>query len=143
MKTFFTAVLLALCPFSNTQAHSGHIKHNMILLGEREVFASHIVYKRPHHYQVLVSLKFDEATQAAYLAAKKAHPQALFILLLDPMEIGKIKDQESLVGSLTYQVDGGESQVLLPEVAVPKERFEVLYLEELDFIPEPEPHSHP
>lgn len=53
-KTFIPGALAALIFFAAAGfAQSDHrAKHSLILFGENEIFASHIVYKVPHNYQV-------------------------------------------------------------------------------------------
>jgi hypothetical protein len=108
-----------------------HAKHGMILLGESEIFASHIVYKEPHNYQVLLSVNLDENTKAAYLAAKRAAPQGLFVMLLDPLDIKEIAAQDVLTGSIFYRDESGQRRVVAPNVTVPKNNFHVIYFDEL------------
>jgi hypothetical protein len=43
--------LITICLGSfNASAHDHHVKHNMVIFGEDQVYASHIVYKVPHNY---------------------------------------------------------------------------------------------
>ena len=79
ISVFMTAVLILISPFASaSQSHrqhpEWHVKHNMILVGETEIFASHIVYKVPHNFQVILKIKFDPATLATYRTARAEHP---------------------------------------------------------------------
>jgi hypothetical protein len=108
-----------------------HVKHGMILLGESEVIASHIVYKTPHNFQVLMSLKLDQATNSLYLKARADHPKSTFILLLDPIDIEEITSLPSLSGAIFHRDEQGQRHEIAPNVTLRRENFEVLYFDEL------------
>src|SRR5687767_9298112 len=59
---------------SSVQAHdhpADHVKHNMVVYGSpAETYASHIVYKVPHNYQVILKIRFDLQTQEIYRQAR-------------------------------------------------------------------------
>jgi hypothetical protein len=108
-----------------------HSKHNMILLGEGPVFASHIVYKEPHNYQVLLQLNFDADTSAKYIAARKENPSFLFIYLLDQMNIKDVATAESISGTILYEDTSGVRHVVISNVSLAKDYFKLLYFDEL------------
>lgn len=108
-----------------------HVKHNMVLLGTTEVFASHIVFKRPHNYQVILKINFDEAAQTAYLREREAHPQDQMIFLLDEMDIKDIQSHNAIVGTL-IRVDSKRQRIPILESIILKGRnFSVLFFNEL------------
>lgn len=111
--------------------HSGHAKHNMLVFGTDEIFASHLVYKRPHNYQVILTLNFDQETRAAYLIFRQNRPFALVKFLLDHSDIAKIESMEALTGPLLYEDEAGKNQEILPNISIPRKDFKILYLEEL------------
>jgi len=127
--------LLALVLFYSATAfahdHAQHPPHNMILLGTQEVFASHIVYKQPHNFQVILQLQLDNAAKEAYLKSKAEHPESLHIFLLDPMDIKEISSQTSISGKLLYEDSEGNRQTILEGVVLPKDRFKVIYFDEV------------
>lgn len=132
MKFIMTTLSLVLISLSGySQDHSHHPKHNMILMGENQIFASHIVYKEPHNYQVLLQIDFDEVTRETYLASKKLHPDDLFILLLDPMDIKDITLQASISGTLLYENPDGQRTQVITNVFIPKENFKIIYFDEI------------
>ncbi len=106
-------------------------KHNMILLGEAEVFASHIIYKEPHNYQVILQLNFNSEDQRAYLDAKKANPNSLFFLTLDHMDISKISTSQAISGSIYFEDPGAQKHLLIPKVILAKNEYRVLYFDKL------------
>lgn len=125
--------IMALNP-SLTFAHDAHVhhaKHNMIMLGEKEVFLSHIVYKVPHNYQVVLKITLDDASFQEYLNAKHAAPDDLFILLLDPMDISKISEASSISGSILAEDKQGIRKEILPNVQIEKKNFQIVYFDEL------------
>ncbi len=129
IMTLFSLVLISLAGYA--QDHSHHPKHNMILMGESQVFASHIVYKEPHNYQVLLQIDFDKVSLDTYLAFKKLHPENLFILLLDPMEIKNIASQDSISGTILYENADGQRTQIITNVFIPKENFRIIYFDEV------------
>ncbi|MDZ4661982.1 MAG: hypothetical protein SGJ18_10240 [Pseudomonadota bacterium] len=108
-----------------------HPKHNMILLGEGPVFASHIVYKKPHNYQVILELNLDDDTRAEYRKLKARHPAELFIFLLDSMDINEIATASSISGDILYENTQGARHVVIPNITITKEKFKIIYFEEL------------
>src|SRR4051812_45565102 len=68
--------------------HTTHFaKHNMVLFGDSEVFASHVVYKVPHNYQVVLQLVLLNSEKLKLDEARAAFPNDSFFYLLDPMDI--------------------------------------------------------
>lgn len=120
-------------------AHEHHAKHNMVVVGENEIFASHLVYKVPHNYQVLLEIHLSGETHAKYLAARRENPNSLMILLLDSMDISKIQSAETLTGTLYVEDPDGERREVDARVRLGKDRFRVLYF---DRVPESLVGSH-
>lgn len=108
-----------------------HPTHNMVLFGKTEVFASHIVYKEPHNFQVILSLNLDQATKKAYLDSKNINPSDLQILLLDPMDIENIRNLSQISGKLLTENSKGERQIIVENVIIVRQNFEVVFLGEL------------
>ena len=120
-------LLFFISSFSYGQ-HQHHPKHNMIMMGEGEIFLSHIVYKVPHNYQVLLEIKLDAESRKAYISSKKAYPDQLHILLLDHMDISQIGTMETLSGAMLRE--SGEIRIeILKRVEV--ESFKLIYLDEV------------
>ena len=131
MKTRFIALLLALSTASHAADHGHHVKHNMILLGEREVFASHIVYKVPHNYQVILKINLDAQTLPLYQGQKETHPRAQFIYLLDHMDISEIAIAESISGTILREDEQGNRVQLASGVKLAREDFEIVFFDEV------------
>jgi hypothetical protein len=117
--------------FAEGMDHAQHAKHNMVLFGESEVFASHIVYKEPHNYQVILKIKLDAHHQALYLAERSQHPKDQFIYLLDPMNIKDIESAAAISGTISRMDASGVRREIAPNVVVTRENFEVIYFDEL------------
>ena len=113
-----------------TVGHEHHAKHNMILFGESEIFASHIVYKVPHNFQVLLKLKLSAEIKQTYLNEKSLHQQDQFILLLDTMDISKIKEADQISGQILRENPSGK-QDPIGEIELTREKFQVIYFDEL------------
>lgn len=111
--------------------HQHHPPHNMVVFGVDEVFASHIVYKTPHNYQVEMAVTFPTEVQAAYRAARSAHPNDTFIFLLDSMNIAEIARQERLTGAL-FRLDADDQRFdIAPAVALERNAFRIVFFQEL------------
>jgi hypothetical protein len=135
MKFILTTLSLVLISLSShSQDHSHHPKHNMILMGESQIFASHIVYKEPHNYQVLLQIDFDEITRETYLSFKRLQPEDLFIFLLDPMDIKDIASQASISGTLLYENPDGQRTQIITNVFIPKNNFKIIYFDEVRYL---------
>lgn len=114
-------------------AHEGHshAKHNMVLFGENQIFASHIVYKVPHNYQVILSLTLSQEDRDAYLAARRDHPSDQFIYLLNTMDIKDIATQKIISGPVFYLDSEGNKHEVIPSMKVSNDNFKVIYFDEL------------
>lgn len=134
MKFFIliTATILTLISLlSSAQDHTGHTKHNMVLFGESQIFASHIVYKVPHNYQVILELKLDPMALQEYLKTKSENPSHQFIFLLDPMDISEIKNLDSISGSILHEDTSGQRSSVVPKVTIAKNNFKIIFFDEL------------
>ena len=111
--------------------HQHHPPHNMILLGTTEIFASHIVYKQPHNFQVILKIQFDEKTKVAYQTARDENTESLFIFLLHSMDISQIQTMESISGKLLFEGPDGQRNIILENVVIDKDHFKVVYFDEV------------
>src|SRR4051812_41958562 len=101
---------------------SSHAKHNMILFGENEVFASHIVYKVPHNFQVILSLNLDSHDLKEYHDARAANPDSQFIYLLDEMNIKDINSVDLIRGRLMYIDSNDQKHEVIKDLVLTKEK---------------------
>lgn len=138
MKTFFrismVIALLVTVITAFATDHGGHhaqVKHNMILYGENEIFISHLVYKAPHNYQVILKVQFPENVRERYFETKKAHPDDTYIFLLDKMHIADIGGLESITGTLARTDSEGVKTVLAESVKVDKADYKIVFFNEL------------
>ena len=138
MKTLFkiSMIVAALVSVITASAadHDGHhsgVKHNMILYGENEIFISHLVYKAPHNYQVIVKVQLPENVRERYFETKKAHPDDTYIFLLDKMHIADIGGLESITGTLTRTDNQDAKTVLVSGVKIDKADFKIVFFNEL------------
>ncbi|MGE0174971.1 MAG: hypothetical protein AB7T49_19415 [Oligoflexales bacterium] len=111
-------------------SHDHHARHNMVVYGVDEVFASHIVYKQPHNFQVILRINFSAPVLDAYRTARSEHPSDTYIFLLDPSDISQIGSATSLKGSLSRSNEEGQ-QVIAPEVTLDRNDFQVIFFQEL------------
>lgn len=108
-----------------------HVEHNMLLFGETEIFASHIVYKVPHNFQVILKLELPANIRELYLRERKLHPTETFIYFLDRMHIGDIGQASAIAGNIFRKNDAGEKVYLARDVRLPRESFAIVYFNEL------------
>ncbi len=111
--------------------HHHHPKHNMLIYGFEEIFASHVVYKAPHNYQIILSLTLTDDVKTAYIRGRATHPDESLFLLLDEMDISKIREMDSLSGTLQRETSSGERETLATGVVITKDNFKILFFNEL------------
>ncbi len=130
---FLTLALLSLIGSSSfAQDHSHHAKHNMVLFGKPGGFyASHIVYKSPHNFQVILKINFDATSEAKLATEMTAYPKAPFIYLLDPMDISDIQKSPSISGQVFRRAEDGSKQVILNSISLNPNEYSVVYFDEL------------
>lgn len=138
MKTLLKIVIavaaLVLITATSAAEHSGHhsqVKHNMILYGENEIFISHLVYKAPHNFQVIIKVQFPENIRELYLDSKKDFPGDSYIFLLDKMHIADIATLDSIAGTLTRTNGEGVKTVLAENVRIDKADYKIVFFNEL------------
>jgi len=116
----------------NALAHDAHhAKHNMVLFGQAEIYASHIVYKVPHNFQVILKLYPDKQTKEKYLADFESHPNDQFILLLDKMDISQIESANQVSGTIFRTDDQGKKVTVVESVSLEKSQFKIIFFDEL------------
>lgn len=129
-KNLVYLVMLCLSMPAHAQSHL-HPKHNMLLYGQDEIHAYHLVYKSPHNYQVILSVQFNDEVKKVYQSARQEFPKQELVLLLDSMDISKIGDATLLEGALLRQDDTGKKVILDPKVVLTKKDFKILFFDEL------------
>jgi hypothetical protein len=127
---FFTAVF-AFTVAGASFASDHHVKHNMVLFGEDEIFASHIVYKVPHNYQVILKVRFSEEIKEKYLATRRNNPERLLIFLLEPTDISQIEDRKGLSGSILIEDEKGKRTEVVRGVTLSSADYQVFYFNEV------------
>jgi len=131
MKHILALFILVFSAYSLAQDHSHHVKHNMVMYGESEIFLSHLVYKVPHNYQVILKIELPTEVRERYLAEKKAHPQDRFIFLFDHMCIEDIAEAEYVVGEIFRKDALGNKIVLEASLQLMKENYKIVFFNEL------------
>lgn len=117
---------------ANALAHGDHYaKHNMVLFGKAEIYVSHIVYKVPHNFQVILKLELDKKTKEKYLPELDSHPNDQFIFLLDNMDIKKIESASRISGAISRTDEQGKKVILAENVSLEKTQFKVIFFDEL------------
>ncbi len=124
-----------LCIFTSATIHAAdHPTHNMILLGSHEIFASHIVYKEPHNYQIILKINLAGAHKDVYLKARADFPKNLQIFLINPMNLKDIKNVSEISGVLLTEFPDGRRQILSEQITLMLNSFEVVYFDELPLL---------
>ena len=131
IRTVTLALSLIVSSFALAQDHHHHVKHNMVIFGESEIFASHIVYKQPHNYQVILKLKLSDADRALYLRARTQFPSDRFIYLLNEMHIAEIANATSISGTLLRYDAAGTKHEIAARIELKRDQFEIVYFDEL------------
>lgn len=132
---FFLLIALFSTLFANanltTQDHSTHPPHNMILFGSLPIFASHIVYKKPHNYQVILEVSLDSTARQLYHETILKFPNDQMILLLDSMDIGQIERKPSLTAKLIRTTEQGERKILDEHITIKPEDYKIIFFDEI------------
>lgn len=116
--------------FANTPA--AHAKHNMVLFGEAHTYyASHLVYKAPHNYQVILKLDLDASSKTKLGIELQAHPQDQFIFLLDHMDISQIELKPTIAGQIFRNDSTGAKHVIFESVHLSAGEYSVIFFNEL------------
>jgi hypothetical protein len=131
LKLIVLYILLTFSPAAHGEEHDQHAKHNMLIFGRAEIYASHLLYKVPHNYQVMLKLELPPAVENLYLKERVKHPADKFIFLLDEMNISQIEKADGISASIFRRDRAGEKHVLVPRVELESKDFIVLYLNEL------------
>jgi hypothetical protein len=129
MKNLFQFAAFFLT-FSAFAGHP-HPKHNMVLFGDMEIFASHIVYKVPHNYQVILKVSLTGAVRSKYLATRLANPGKLMVLLLDPTDISAIESHPNLSGTILIEDEKGDRAEVATEVKISAKDYQILFFDEV------------
>lgn len=128
--TSFMLLLLALA--TNAQAHSGaHVPHQLLLYGQEEVFASHIIAPSPHHHQLILKIKLPVTARDLLKRERASHPGQSFIYRLEAMDLGEFGVQTELRGRL-QRIESSATRVpLIEDLRIPKDHVEIIYHAEL------------
>lgn len=130
---FLTLALLSLMSSSSlAQDHSHYSKHNMVLFGiPGGIYATHIVYKSPHNFQVILKINFDATSEAKLATEMTAYPKEQFIYLLDHMDISDIQKSPPISGQVFRRAEDGSKQVILNSISLNSDEYSVVYFDEL------------
>ena len=142
MHNLLSAILLVIGFALPQFAQAQHAHHNMVLYGQGENFyASHIVYKVPHNYQVILKLNLSFDVRATLNKEMNAYPTDQFIYLLNHMDIGQITQQPAISGQVFRRTADGSKQILFSTVALQPSDYSIVYFSELPLSLEPEKYS--
>lgn len=129
MKTIF-AILFLMSSVVWAQHSPHHARHNMLLFGKETLFLSHIVYKQPHNFQVILQVELDSPVREQVEKARQQYPGDQFVLLLDPVDISQISAQHpQLTGDIKRDDPSGNRFDVLPHVQVLS--YQILYFDEV------------
>lgn len=96
-----------------------------------EIFVSHIVYKVPHNYQVILKIELQRKTKDLYLKEKSLHSADEFIFSLDQMNIKDIASVPMISGTILRTDQSGGKIEIAKIVEIDRAHFKVLYFDEL------------
>lgn len=116
--------------FAQDRAH--HAKHNMVLFGNGDTYyASHIVYKEPHNFQVILKINLDSSIKEKIASEMQAHLEDQFIYLLDHMDISQINEKPDISGQIFRIAGNGSKQVIFDQVSLNANEYSIIYFDEL------------
>lgn len=131
--SFFILIIMgSLSVQSFAQDHAHHAKHNMVLFGEADAYyASHIVYKEPHNFQVIIKVNFDSNVKAKIAREMHDFPGDQFIYLLGQMDISQISQKPGISGQIFRRATDGSKQVIFEQIDLKADEYSVIYFDEL------------
>ena len=94
-------------------------------------YVSHIVYKRPHNFQVILKVNFDATVKAKIANEMKAYPEDQVIYLLDHMDISQINAKPAISGQIFRTAADGSKQIIFEQVNLRTDEYSVIYFDEL------------
>jgi hypothetical protein len=130
----FRKIALILVMFSYQSlgaSHEHHAQHNMVVYGTDVVYASHIVYKKPHNYQVILNVDLPGDVGHAYREARQSHPGDMYIFLLDPSNIADIEQADFISGALFRRDSDGQRADIASHVVLNRTSFRIVFFQEL------------
>lgn len=112
--------------------HDHQARHNMIVYGNQDqLFASHMIYKFPHNYQVILKIDLGSQNKSLLTEALANSNTRNVLFVLDRMNIGEIQTKPVLTGALEQELNDGSSQILVDHLEVSPENYSIIYFEEL------------
>jgi hypothetical protein len=113
------------------QDHSHHPPHNMALYGNKgAVYLSHLVYKAPHNYQVILKVNFPEKYGQLF-SELESHPDDQFIMVLENLEIGRIQEKPALNGMILRIDQRGSKDLIFDKASLEPSDYSIIYFAEL------------
>ena len=123
------SVLMFLSSLAWAQHSPNHVRHNMLLFGQETLFLSHLVYKQPHNFQVILQVEFKPSDREQIEKARQAHPNDQFVLLLNPVDISQLSaEHPALAGDIKRDDSTGNRSDVLPQIQV--QSYQILYFDE-------------
>ena len=117
---------------NNQNDHSQHVRHGMVLFGETNIFASHIVYKAPHNFQVVLEIRLSSQVNDAYSAARREFPMNKLVLVLDALDISLLGSTKlPLAGTIFREDQQGNKFELISGVKIGVPDYDIVYFDEL------------
>src|SRR3954471_3177534 len=120
-RLYWILMICAVSAYSRAEAPSHqHADHGMLLLGSQEIFASHIVNKVPHNWQVELQVRFSDEVREQYLEEKLNYPDEKLVLVLQHLDLASIKSATSLTGFIVRVDANGKKTKVIPDVRLAK-----------------------
>ncbi len=114
------------------QDHAHHTKHNMVLFGDaNSYYASHIVYKEPHNFQVILKVNFDPSVKAKIENEMRTYPGDQFIYLLGQMDISQISQKPTISGQIFRKTADAIKQIIFEQIDLKADEYSIIYFDEL------------
>ncbi len=131
MKNFVLFLFLCFCVEVYGQDHgTHHAKHGFLIYGKETLFASHIVYKVPHNYQVILQLQSIKELDGLPEVIKSQFPNNKLVLVFDEMDLTQIVHQPIITGML-YREDEEGVRHPLKTMSIDSSDYEVIFFNEL------------
>jgi len=136
MKKNLCVVIFAL--FTSIMAFGGgshehppvHKKHSFVFVDRNAEYATHVVYKKPHNFQVNIRLK--PLPLLPYIAeAMASFPEQSFFIQFNPFDISKMNEKPDLSATIVREDSSGQLIPIAKDFSLVAGNYEVTYFEEL------------
>ncbi len=130
ISLFGTLALSAIDAPSGDHSHH-NVKHNFIMYGENPIYASHLIYKAPHNFQVILQLNLSSQLVTSISELRIQNPNAVFYFEALNLDFSEFSNVNELTGAIFYEDEAGRRHTVIESNSITKDNFKVIYFYQL------------